>query len=68
MKIYPQNPTDIQNPQQETTSNSSKRGKGRIKQQYKHKPVHLYNWNQPIRHIDSYILTVIKRKNEPHSK
>ena len=27
----------------------------------------MYNWNQPIRHIDSYILTVIKRKNEPHS-
>ena len=37
-------------------------GKRRIKKQYKHKPVHLYNWNQPIRHIDSYILTVIKRK------
>ena len=52
----------------EKTSNSSKRGKRRIKKQYKHKPVHLYNWNQPIRHIDSYILTVIKRKNEPHSK
>ena len=54
----------------ETTSNSSKRGKRRIKKQYKHKPVHLYNWNQPIRHIDSYILTVIKQKNEPqtHSK
>ena len=53
----------------ETTSNSSKRGKRRIKNK-KHKPVHLYNWNQPIRHIDSYILTVIKRKNEPqpHSK
>ena len=54
----------------ETTSNSSKRGKRRIKKQYKHKPVHLYNWNQPIRHIDSYLLTVIKQKNEPqtHSK
>ena len=54
----------------ETTSNSSTRGKRRIKKQYKHKPVHLYNWNQPIRHIDSYILTVIKQKNEPqpHSK
>ena len=48
----------------ETTSNSSKRGKNRIK----NKPVHLYNWNQPIRHIDNYILTVIKRKNEQHSK
>ena len=50
----------------ETTSNSSKRGKRRIKKQYKHKPVpvRLYNWNQPIRHIDNYILTVIERKNE----
>ena len=48
----------------ETTSNSSQRGKRRIKKQYKHKPVHLYNWNQPIRHINNYILTVIERKNE----
>ena len=52
----------------ETTSNSSKRGKRRIKKQYNHKPVHLNNWNQPFRHIDSYIIIVIKRKNEPHSK
>ena len=52
----------------ETTSNSSKRGKRRIKKIYKHKPVHLNNWNQPIRHIDNYILTVIKRKIEQHSK
>ena len=52
----------------ETTSNSSKRGKRRIKKIYKHKPVHLYNWNQPSRHIDHYILTVIKRKKELHSK
>ena len=37
----------------ETTSNSSKRGKRRIKKQYIHKPVHLYNWNQPISHIDN---------------
>ena len=52
----------------ETTSISSKRGKRRIKKHYKHKPVHLYNWNQPIRHIDNYKLTVINQKNEPHSK
>ena len=39
----------------ETTSNSSKRGKRRMKKLYKHKPVHLYNWNQPIRHIDNYV-------------
>ena len=52
----------------ETTSNSSKKGKNRIKMKYKNKPVHLYNWNQPIRHIDNYIITVIERKNEQHSK
>ena len=52
----------------ETTSNSSKRGKRRIKKQYKHKPVNLYNWNHPIRHFDNYILTVIKQKNEQHSE
>ena len=52
----------------ETTSNSSKRGKNRIKKKYKNKPVYLYNWNQPNRHINNYILTVIKRKNEQYSK
>ena len=46
----------------ETTSISSKKGKNRIKKNYKPKPVHLYNWNQPIRHINNYILTVIKQK------
>ena len=51
----------------ETNSISSKKGKNRIKKKYKHKPVHLYNWNQPIRHIDNYILTVIKQKKQ-HSK
>ena len=66
-KTYP-----IQDPvyfsDSETNSISSKKGKNRIKKKYKHKPVHLYNWNQPIRHINNYILTVIKRKNEQHSK
>ena len=52
----------------ETTSISSKKGKNRIKKKTKHKPVHLYNWNQPIRHINIYVLTVIKQKNEQHSK
>ena len=45
-----------------------KKRKKKNKKQYKHKPVHLYNWNQPIIHFDIYILTVIKRKNESHSK
>ena len=52
----------------ETTSISSKKGKNRIKKKYKQKPVHLYNWNQPIRHINNYILTVVKQKNEQHPK
>ena len=39
-----------------------------MKKKHKHKPVHLYNWSQPIRHIKNYILTVIKRKDEQHSK
>ena len=45
-----------------TTSHSSKQGKRRIKNSYKNKPVQLYNWNQPIIHIESYKLTVIKHK------
>ena len=52
----------------EATSNSSKQANRRIKKIYKNKPVHLYNWNQPIRHIEHYAVTVIKQKNEPKSK
>ena len=26
------------------------------------KPVRIYNWNQPIRHIESYTLTVLRYK------
>ena len=48
----------------ETTSPSSIQGKRRIKKIYKKKPVRLYNCNQPIRHIEHYALTVIKRRNE----
>ena len=52
----------------ETNTISSKKGKNRIKKKHKHKPIHLYNRSQPIRHINSYLLTVIKRKDEQHSK
>ena len=52
----------------ETNTISSKKGKNRIKKKHKHKPVHQHNWSQPIRHINNYILTVIKRKDEQHSK
>ena len=48
----------------ETTSHSSIRGKRRIKNTYKTEPVRLYNWNQPLKHIENYKLTVIKHKNE----
>ena len=52
----------------ETTSDSSKQGKRRIKKIYKNKPVRLYSWNQPIRHIEHYALTVIKQKNDSKPK
>ena len=52
----------------EATSHSSKQGKRRIKKIYKNKPVRLYSWNQPIRHIEHYALTIIKRKNESKPK
>ena len=42
----------------EATTPSSIVGKGKIKKSSINKPIRLYNWNQPIRHIESYILTV----------
>ena len=48
----------------ETTSQSSIQGKQRIKKTHKNKPVRLYNWNQPIKHIENYTLTVTKHTNE----
>ena len=48
----------------ETTSHSSIQGKRRTKNTYKNKPVRTYSWNQPIKHIKNYKLTVIKHKNE----
>ena len=48
----------------ETTSQSSIQGKRRAENTYKKKPVRLYNWNQPIKHIENYNLTVKKHKNE----
>ena len=47
----------------ETTSQSSIQGKRRIKKTYKNKPVRLYIWNQPKKHIENYTLTIIKHKN-----
>ena len=38
------------------------KGKRRIKTLYLRKPVRFYNWNQPIRHFESYTLTVIPHK------
>ena len=55
-------------PTQKPHQTHQKKEKIRIKKIFKNKPVHLYNWNQPIRHIEHYALIVIKRKNEPHSK
>ena len=62
-KNYPVNDT-LYFSDSKNTSNSSIQGKRRIKNTYKNNPVRLYNWNQPIKHIKSYKLTVIKHKNE----
>ena len=48
----------------ETTSKSSVKGK-RKKSCYTNKPLRLYNWNQPIRHIENYTITVIQHKDDP---
>ena len=47
----------------ETTSQASVKGKGKIKNCYTNNPIRLYNWNQPMRHIENYPLTVIQHKN-----
>ena len=53
----------------ETNTIASKKGRNRIKKKHKRKSVHLYNWSQPIRHINNYLLTVVKRKkDQPHSQ
>ena len=51
----------------EATSHSSKQGKRRIKKIYKNKPVCLYSWNQPIRHIEHYALTVTEKMSQSPS-
>ena len=42
-------------PIQKQLQTHQKKRKRRIKKQYKHKPAHLYNWNQPIRLTNKYI-------------
>ena len=44
----------------EATSPASKIGKRKIKNTYINKTKRLYNCNQPIRHIESYMLTVLR--------
>ena len=46
----------------EATSPSSIKGKRKIQKSYINKPIRLYNWNQPIRHIECYPLTVLQYK------
>ena len=45
-----------------STSPSSIKSKRRILKSYFNKPVHLYNWIQPIRHIENYTLAVLRYK------
>ena len=44
------------------TTLSSIKGKRKIKNWFINKPKRLYNWNQPIRHIECYTLTVLQNK------
>ena len=46
----------------ETTTPSSLKGKRKIKNSYTNKPIRLYNWNQPIRQIECYTLTVLQNR------
>ena len=48
----------------ETTSPASIKGKRRIKKSYTNKPMRMYNWNQPKRHIKNYTLRVIQHKSD----
>ena len=48
----------------ETTTPVSIKGKRKIKTCLTNKPIRLYNWNQPIRHIENYPLTVKQHKND----
>ena len=46
----------------EATTTSSIKGKSKIKKSSINKPIHLYNWIQPIRRIEYYTLTVLQYK------
>ena len=51
-----------------THHNHQNKEKEEYKRYSKNKPVRLYNRNQPIRQIEHYALTVIKRKKGPEYK
>ena len=48
----------------ETTSPASVKVKRKIKNFYTNKTIRLYNWDQSIRHIENYTLTVIQHKSD----
>ena len=48
----------------ETTSTASVKVEQKIKNFYTNKTIRLYNWDQPIRHIENHTLTVIQHKND----
>ena len=52
----------------EATSPASIKGNCKIKNCYTNKPIRLYNWNQPIRHLKNYTLTVIQQKKRIRSE
>ena len=48
----------------ETTSPASIKGKLRKNKSYTNKPIRLYNWYRPIRHIENHTFTVLKHRND----
>ena len=47
----------------ESISPSTTKDRRRNAKSYLNKPLRLCNWNQPIRHIENYIFTVLRYKN-----
>ena len=51
----------------EATTPSSIKGKRETKDSHTNKLIRLYNWNQPIRHIECYTLTVLQYKTRSNT-
>ena len=52
----------------ETTSQASVKCKRKLKNCYTNKPIRLYNWNQPIGHIEINCKLIRKRRKSVHKR